>query len=357
MRATSPSIIVIGAGLIGLSCADSLRKRGARVRVLERHEGPALATSFSNSGMVHPSQAMPWNAHSLGSNKTKLAFASVYDLAKSSASSIKKRSESLGLTRAAPPTGCYQIFQSETERDRRYALLQSLSVNTEIRGVELSGNTQNAIFFPDDYSGNAYDYCHALESDLRGSGVDIHYETSVERIKAAVKNSVEVVTQTEVLSADHVVIACGLHSQALSSQAGTEISLYPECGFALDFERPKSWDDQSPIMDAASRSALTVFKDRIRLSGTLGQNSSQSLLDRWTEIDPDRIEALGSPLSQWSSDRPMSTLGRPFIGPTATPGVWVNTGHGHMGWTLSAGSGELMARMICDGLTDSRFAA
>ena len=81
-----------------------------------------------------------------------------------------------------------------------------------------------------------------------------------------------------------------------------------------------------------------------------------ALLARWREIAPGLMLRLGSPLSTWSGVRPMSPVGRPYISETSIPNLWINTGHGHMGWTLSAGSGELLAKLMLEGVQDRRFA-
>ena len=104
-----------------------------------------------------------------------------------------------------------------------------------------------------------------------------------------------------------------------------------------------------------SHSALSFYEDHIRLSGTVGAKSAKALLSTWGEISPELMKALGDPIRVWEGQRPMSALGRPFIGRTAIPRLWVNCGHGHMGWTLSAGSGEVLAEMVMEDVIDARF--
>ena len=127
-------------------------------------------------------------------------------------------------------------------------------------------------------------------------------------------------------------------------------------GFSVNFDKPDMALPYAPLMDSKTHSAMTIFEDHLRLSGTLNEESARPLLQRWCELAPDIMRALKPAKEIWSGLRPMSKAGRPYIGRTSVPGLWVNTGHGHMGWTLCAGSGDLIARMIVDGATDERFA-
>ncbi|MEP1230533.1 MAG: FAD-dependent oxidoreductase, partial [Litorimonas sp.] len=122
-----------------------------------------------------------------------------------------------------------------------------------------------------------------------------------------------------------------------------------------NYARPDMALPNMPVMDAATRSALTVFEDHIRLSGTWNEPDEMALLTRWRDIAPHVMERLASPLFHWSAHRPVSRAGRPYISATSIPHIWINTGHGHLGWTLCAASAELMARMILDGDVDKRF--
>ena len=127
-------------------------------------------------------------------------------------------------------------------------------------------------------------------------------------------------------------------------------------GHALSFERPKTMAlPDIPIMHWDSRSALTVFENEVRLSGTIGENEPEALMEIWMEIAPDILNALAEPVVKWSADRPASKLGRPIIDQTSISNLWVNSGHGHMGWSLCAASGELMADMILKGHAAAEF--
>ena len=160
------------------------------------------------------------------------------------------------------------------------------------------------------------------------------------------------------LNAKHLVVAAGAGSPACLARLDIRLQLKTIAGTAADFAKPADETDLPicPIMDTQSRSALTVFEDRVRISGGWGMTNPADLIERWRDIAPGLMLSLGQPISTWSALRPVSSVGRPYISGTSIPNLWVNTGHGHMGWTLCAGSGELLAAILIDGVKDSRFA-
>jgi len=282
-------IIIIGAGLIGLCTADELSARGLRVCVIDARPGPCEGTSFSNSGMIHPSQKM----------------------------------EALGLPKGAD--GCLQLFPDiETARaaQSRFSDI-GIQANILMNVKDTFGHA--ACQFPDDSRHDDQFY---------------------------------IKTADNLFSADQCVIAAGADSVRCLAQLDLRLSLNAVAGTAADFELPTQISElpNCPIMDVQSRSALTVFSDRIRISGGWGLKDPKTLIDRWNEIAPELMVRLGFQRSKWTGLRPVSPVGRPYISATSIPGLWINTGHGHMGWTLCAGSGELLSKMIIDGHQDQRFA-
>jgi D-amino-acid dehydrogenase len=146
--------------------------------------------------------------------------------------------------------------------------------------------------------------------------------------------------------ADHVVLCAGPGTPDIAAKFDVLVSLSTITGHALNFIRPDAGLPNIPIMHYPSRSALTVFHDHVRLSGTADETDPMVLLDIWRRIAPDLVRGLGAPISQWTGERPVSASGYPEMRPTERPGVWLNTGHGHMGWTMCAGAGERLAEMI-----------
>lgn len=350
----SPNITIIGAGLIGLCAADALIARGANVTVVDARSGPCEGTSFSNSGMIHPSQAMSWD--------TSKPSASDLDAARVTAA-LSKRSRDLLLEmikRLGLPErkgGCLQLFNNfETARaaQRAYDKI-GISSNILIDPVDSFGRP--ACQFPNDNSGDARAFGCALEMDLRARGVSFIYGAADADFRQT-DAGFTVRVSDQILKANHLILAAGIQTAQLLSKFEIRMQLKAVSGAAADFALPEITEDlpSCPVMDTESRSAMTVFRDRVRISGGWGLKDPSSLVEHWRDIAPALMLRLGPPRSTWTGIRPVSPVGRPYISGTSIPNLWVNTGHGHMGWTLCAGSGELMSEMILDGRQDPRFA-
>lgn len=358
-----PHILIIGAGLIGLSIADSLLRRQIKATVIERHSEPGLGTSFSNSGMIHPSQSMPWIIDGVTDHLTAAerqeSAAAVLDLAHRSTPLTRLRMRELGLQDAHRAPGVLQIFDNTKTRSRIHARYIDLGVATAIRNGGPFSKKPN-LFLPDDRSGNAHIYCQALAKDIAKRGGEIvtdAVDLTLSRKNGRVR-SVQYLRHGEKRDrfGDHVVLAAGPQSAEIGRQVGLDLPVMSVNGYALNFNRPHIELPSVPVMHYDSHSALTVFENHVRISGGHDLTDPEDLWLKWQDVAPRLVKALGAPTSAWTGQRPMSRTGKPFIGRTGVPNLWVNTGHGHMGWTLCAGSGELMADMILDGKSDSRFA-
>ena len=351
-------IIIIGAGLIGLCTADALASRGARVRVVDARPGPCEGTSFSNSGMIHPSQAMSWDPETLQSPSLARAWTDAARvtarLGERSKELLLEKIKSLGLPSRTP--GCVQLHADIDAVRVAQAGYNEIGIraNILIDPVDTFGMT--ACQFPDDNSGDARTFGCALAADLQARGVSFTYDAADLDIRQN-QGQFFVRTSQGVFRSEDLIVAAGAQSAGCLARLGVRLQLNAVAGAAADFTLPKERDDLPaiPVMDAASRSAMTVFSDRVRISGGWGLYDPAPLLERWRDIAPGLMLRLGLPRSTWSGLRPISPVGRPYISGTSIPKLWVNTGHGHMGWTLCAGSGELLADMIIDGVKDSRF--
>jgi D-amino-acid dehydrogenase len=350
----SPHIIILGAGLIGLSSADALLRRGARVTVIERESAVMRGASFANSGMIHPSQACNW----AGPANDPAVDAAVQDLALRSMALLQARMSGMGLNdMLARAPGCLQVFDCDADVDQALARLHARGIAAERRAKSAQTFDRPALFFASDRSGDAYHYGAALARSVAAQGGAIHVAAQTPKIEMGADGQAALVVGPERWTPDALVVACGAQSADVLRVVGINLPVRPVRGWAVDFALPEEIVvSDVPVMDAPSRSALTRFSDRLRLSGTWGEGSVEPLLTRWHHIAPDLMAAVGEPLQVWSGLRPVSAVGRPYIGSTPIPNLWVNAGHGHMGWTLCAGSGACLADMVFGGGADPRFA-
>lgn len=352
-------IIIIGAGLIGLCTADALATKGARVQVIDARPGPCEGTSFSNSGMIHPSQAMSWDLDETISSelaRARLDAARVTTgLGERSKYLLIEKMKSLGLSPLS--SGCLQLYADMDAASVAQSRYDDLGIKANILIDPIDTFGMVACQFPDDTSGDAREFGCALAADLKARGVKFTYDTVGLDIRQS-ESQFFVRTSHEIHTSEHLVVAGGVQSADCLSRLGVRMKLEPIAGAAADFALPKITDDlpSCPVMDAQSRSAMTVFTDRVRISGGWGLDNPEFLLERWRDIAPGLMLRLGQPRSTWTGLRPVSPVGRPYISGTSVKNLWVNTGHGHMGWTLCAGSGELLAEMLINKTTDKRFA-
>ena len=355
MSENSQHIIVIGAGLIGLCTAYSLRTRGAKVSLIDIKSGPCLGTSFSNSGMIHPSQSKSWTLGEHVTSDQINAAKVTFDLAKQSAELIRPIFKTLGLSILSE--GCVQIYESLDTARLAQTKFQAQNIETDILLDPIETLDQPACVFPGDFSGNARDFGVKLATYLDAQGVTQFYNVKTVDIRPNDHNKIRVRTGAFQLDCDHIVVAAGIHTADILKTFGINMNISAVPGVALNFDRPADLTDfpSRSVMDHTSRTALTIFEDCVRLSGGWDIDDPDLILARWKTLAPDLMKRLGSPTSNWVGYRPVSPLGRPYISSTSKPGIWVNAGHGHMGWTLCAGSGDLIARMIIEGQQDLRF--
>lgn len=331
-------IAIIGGGLVGLSTADSLIQQGAKVTIYEKDGHVGHGAGRYNSGMIHPSQAMPWFTEDVD---IFLARKQV-KIAEHSRDLLMKRRRMLGCDDIDRASGTLQLFDSpKTGQDTKEFYGQLGVACTRYEGKW--SFARYALRFPDDRSGNAHHYCLKLADDLKKRGCNFMTGKPASIVKPDDALYVRAGNQSFVF--DRIIIAAGAASKALAKPLGVDIPVEPVQGHALIFARPDCELPDIPIMHWESRSALTVFEDHVRLSGTVGEEKPQVLFEIWAKIAPKLVKSLGAPLTEWSADRPMSKRGKPIIGFTSIPHLWVNTGHGHMGWSLCSWSGEMIAGM------------
>lgn len=333
------NIAIIGGGLMGLSTADSLIYRGARVTIFETGSATGYGAARYNSGMIHPSQAAPWFFDDKDHELTR----KILRWSNNSRDLLMKRRRMLGCEDLNRASGTVQIFDSQYIGRNARDYYWDLGIECqEYRGDW--GFGYYGLEFLADQSGDAFHYSQKLAADLINRGCQILTNVEARLVKQGNLLFVKTGEQSQLF--DRVIIAAGAASADILSPLGYELPVRGLKGHALVFGRPDMMLPDQPVMHWASRSALTVFDDHVRLSGTVDEDDPKVLLEIWEEIAPNIVNGLGTPIVEWSADRPYSEIGRPIIGPTSIPHVWVNAGHGHMGWSLCTWSGEILVRMM-----------
>jgi D-amino-acid dehydrogenase len=413
----SVKVVIIGAGLIGLTAAYFLRKRGYDVTVIDRQTGPGLETSFANGSLLTPSMPEPWNApgcwrvllSSLGRSDAPLQLRlralpslsgwGVQFLRNSNVERYRENTvrnirlalhslkvmasirEETQLDYGATLRGTLRLFRSpvalnaaltEAERLLRPEGLRFHGLSREeIIALQpalepIAGELVGAIHYPVDETGDAYRFCVVLGEHARKIGVEFAFSTTVpaletiregKRIKLSSHSREGLSTPIKVssLEADHYVVACGSYSTELLRPLGIHLPVRPAKGYSVTFDAPIGTSVlKVPIVDDDMHAALVSLGNCIRVAGT-AEFAGFDLTLR-----PERVRNVAS-LAQrilpragldlttarpWCGLRPMSADGVPIIGRTPIENLWVSTGHGPLGWTMAAGSGQILSELM-----------
>jgi D-amino-acid dehydrogenase len=398
-------VAVIGAGVIGVSTAYFLRLRGHEVTVIERETGPGLQTSFANGALVTPSMPEPWNTPGCwrvllaslprsdaplqlrlralpdlmvwgikflrSSNPTRYRENTVRNvrLALFSLKVLQDLRRETHIEYGATTRGSLKLFRSAEalnaalhgtdhllgEGLKLRRLSKDETIQLEPALAPIADQLAGAIHYAADETGDAHSFCDALAAHARQRGVNFSFGTSVSRLHVDSGRLTGVQTDKGLFIAEQYIVAAGSYSTPLLQPLGISFPVRPAKGYSLTFDGPDSTGALSiPIVDDDMHAAIVPVGNATRVAGTAEfagfdltlrpervrnlTNLAQKILPH-AGLDP----ATARP---WCGLRPMSADGVPIIGATPIPNLWVNSGHGHLGWTMAAGSGQLLAELI-----------
>jgi D-amino-acid dehydrogenase len=400
--------IVIGSGLLGVSSAWYLARAGCEVTVLERAGGTAQGTSFANAGMLTPSMADPWNspgifwhllqwlgredapflvrpaalpamlgwglafiAHS-SPDRQRAAMAANLALASYSMAALRELRASLQLAYDERSNGTLKVFRERKSFDDAAGRCAQLAqMGLDVRAVTpaeavalepalapVAGRLVGAIYCPDDESGDARTFTLALADRARAAGVQFVHDAEVTGFEHDGARVVAATVNGARHPGDVFVVAAGSWSPLLLEHLGVKLPVRPIKGYSITLPTA-GWPGapKMPVIDDALHAAATPLGERLRVAGTaeiagydtqLTPARIDNLFTLLLELFPSYAPLLDRKAAQpWAGLRPMSPDGLPRIGQLGPENLFVNTGHGHLGWTLATGSGALLADLIC----------
>ena len=397
-------VLIIGAGLIGVTSAYCLRRRGHEVTVIDRETGPGRETSFANGSLLTPSMPEPWNAPgcwrmllaSLGRSDAAmqlrlkalpgLAGWGVTFLRNSSAVRYQKNSvrnlhlalhslkvmasirQDTAIDYGRTARGTMRLFRDAAALDRAWTanllasaglLLRRLSreetLELEPSLTPIAAELAGAIHYPMDETGDAHRFCRGLAEHAQREGVQFRFDTEVSSIEARSGRVTAVVGAGERFEADKYLVAAASYSTPLLKRLGVDLPVQPVKGYSVTFDRPPGTDTlRIPIVDDDLHAVVVPLEGAIRAAGTAefaGYDRTANparignLLALLKRILP-RVPFDPAAAKPWWGLRPMSADGVPVIGATPVSNLFVNTGHGPLGWTMAAGSAELLSDLI-----------
>lgn len=397
-------IVVLGGGVIGIANAYYLAESGCEVVVADRQSGPGLETSFANAGMISPGYAGPLAApgvplkalkwmlrkHSPVVIRPRLDPAQwrwlaamlryctaahyrvnkerMFRLADYSRACLEALRQQTGIVYDERTRGTLQLFRDQQGADgaaKDRAILEDWGVPHELLDREGCLKTEPALRrvrekvvgglrFPGDETGDCFKFTQALAEAAARYGVSFHWNTPVTRLVREGDRISQVETDRGPLKADVYVMAMGSYAPLLLRPLGIRIPVYPMKGYSATV--PIVDEEAAPVstlVDDRYKVAVTRLGGRIRAAGTvefagydldLSPSSCATILHVVKDLFPQ-----GGDLDQadyWTGLRPATPDGPPVIGPTRYANLFLNAGHGTLGWTMACGSGKVVADLV-----------
>lgn len=398
-------VVVLGAGVIGVTSAWYLAEAGHEVVLLDRQPGPALETSFANAGEISPGYASPWAAPGIPVKAMRWLFmkhaplilrprfdpammrwiaamlrnctASRYALNKSRMVSLAEYSRDelvalrnrLDLHYDHGSRGTLQLFRTHKQVDASagdIAVLQSYGVPYEVLdpdgcisaepGLAASRDRfVGGLRLPGDETGDCHLFTSQLARRLVTENVEVRYDTRIEAIARVGDIIAGVRTDKGIVQGDAYLVATGSYTPALLAPAGIRVPVYPVKGYSITL--PIANPEVAPtstLLDESYKIAITRLGDRIRVGGMAELSGFNAVLPPAREISlrhslNDLFPGAATneaPSNFWSGLRPMTPDSTPIVGATPVRNLFLNTGHGTLGWTLACGSASLITHLI-----------
>jgi D-amino-acid dehydrogenase len=399
--------VVLGAGVVGTATAWYLKKSGHDVVLVERQSAAAMETSWGNGGIIHASEVEPWSQPGMPTKIVKwlgkedaplllrygaiphmfrwgIAFArnctperfranalSNLHLALHSLKSLQEIGTETGISYDRATRGVLKIYRSREALDNAQRSTDYLAQHgllyeriTPERSVELEPALQHtrstlagALYFARDEVGDSNKFGQGLAAACAAKGVQCRFGETIDRIETSGDRVRGVVTDKGRIKADTVVVALGSFTAPILAGNGIRVPIYPVKGVSITFLRG-GWNSAPnvPVIDDSKLFGFVPIGDRMRVSGsaeitgydaTPAMTRARAIIDNASFTFPELKQNLDIAKAKvWAGLRPVSPAGTPLIGQTRIKGLWINAGHGHLGWTLSCGSGRLAADLI-----------
>lgn len=414
-------VIVLGAGVIGVTTAYYLARQGAEVVVIDRQRGPGMETSFANAGELSYGMSSPWaapgiplkalkwlfmrhrplfiwplisptmwkwclqllmncNEASYALNKSRMVRVSNY-----SRDALTELMDEVTIDFDQRDQGTLQLFRTEKQvkaAKADQAVLDQFNSPYEVLDRDgciaaepglrhVADKFVGGLRLMADRTGDCRAFTQALSEKAAELGVEFHYNVVIDRFVSEKGKIIGVETEQGLETADRYVCALGPYAPILLKTIGIRLPIYPIKGYSITL--PVTDSDaapQSTIMDETHKVAITRLGDRIRVAGQaeiigynkrLGGHATDSVRHVVSDLFPKGGDV--SKAEGWTGLRPMTPDRTPVIGPTRYDNLFLNTGHGTLGWTMSCGSARAVADLVMDkkpeidmdGLTAARF--
>ncbi|MGI4720768.1 MAG: D-amino acid dehydrogenase [Janthinobacterium lividum] len=395
-------VLVLGSGVVGVTTAYYLAKAGHDVTVIDRQPGPALETSFANAGQISPGYASPWAAPGIPLKAAKWLFqkhaplairpdGSLFQLqwmwqmvrnctadryavnkermvrlAEYSRDCIRELRAQTGIEYEGRTLGTVQLFRTRQQLESagkdievlkeagvEYELLEGRELGKAEPALGSHATLVGGLRLPNDETGDCQLFTTRLTAMARDLGVRFEFDTSIQALDVKGGQIDGVRTAKGTLTADRYVLALGSYSRLLLKDQFT-LPVYPLKGYSITVPiTDASRAPVSTILDETYKIAVTRFDDRIRVGGMAeiaGYSKALNPARRETleMVVNDLFPGAGDTrqASFWTGLRPMTPDSTPVVGATPLRNLFVNTGHGTLGWTMACGSAAVIADLV-----------
>ena len=382
-------VAVLGAGIIGTATAWFLRQQGHEVRVIDRREAPGLETSFANGGQISADHAAPWAKPGIPLQALKwmmhedspllfrlradpaqwrwgLSFlrhctaerfrenaARLQRLGRYSRDQLRALTRATGLQYDRVGRGILVLYTGGRRFEPGWKT-PGECVAIEPAVASLKDRLVGGNYLPEDESGDAYKFTIGLAKLCEAKGIGFDFGIDIQGFVRENGKITGIRTSKQVIQADAYVLALGSYSPLLARPLGIDLPIYPLKGYSVTMpvKNPAAAWTVS-LSDDAHKLVLSRLGDRLRIAGTAELNGYN------TEMNTVRCEAIvrrvmqlfpeaGDPsrAEYWTGLRPATPSNLPCVGATKYENLFLNTGHGTLGWTLACGSGRIVADLI-----------
>ena len=404
-------VLILGSGVIGVTSAWYLAKSGHEVTVVDRQSTVANETSFANAGQISPGYSAPWAAPGIPLKAMKWLMQDLaplkinikdldaetllwmtkmvancnnkdYHINKSrmmrvaeySRNCLRELRQEINIQYDHRTQGTLQLFRSEsqvTSSKKDIQVLNECGVDHKILTPDdclayepalhhTIDKVVGGIHLPNDETGNCHIFVTQLAKECESLGVKFVMDTNIEKLNKQGNEIVNVSTSKGELTADAYLMALGSYSKHMLADIGIKVPVYPIKGYSLTLPiEDFSAAPESTIMDETYKVAITRLGDQIRVGGTaeitsynlaLSEKRRKNIEFSIADLFPHAADLAKAEF--WTGLRPMTPDGTPILGKTKIDNLFLNTGHGTLGWTMSLGSAKFISDVISDKTPD-----
>ncbi len=396
-------VAVLGAGVIGVTTAYYLARQGHSVRVFERQAASALETSFANAGQISYGYSSPWAAPGVPLKALKWMFAEhpplsirpdgtllqlqwmyrmwrnctasryavnkerLVRLSSYSGACLKELRDTIGIQYEGRQQGTLQLFRTQQQLDavaQDIAVLKEAGMDYQLLGrdelasvepglASSQGKLVGGLRLPGDETGDCHIFTTRLTEQAKKLGVEFHYGVNVQQLHIGAGRVSGIQCDNRLIDADAYVVALGSYSSPFLRHI-EPLPVYPMKGYSITV--PIADETRAPVstlLDETYKTAITRFDNRIRVGGMaeiagfdLSLNPArQKTLEMVVDDLFPGARAHGE-VAFWTGLRPKTPDSTPIVGATRYGNLFLNTGHGTLGWTMACGSGQLLADIV-----------